>query len=126
MDQIAPLRAAVARCLRNYATFRGRAGRPEFWWFVLFVVAGGILCDLVDRALFGPRAALLGPIFSLATLIPLIAVSARRLHDIGRSGWWVLLHLIPLIGLLVMLYFYLLRGDRGGNRFGPPPRPLLP
>ncbi len=115
---------AVRDALRNYATFRGRAPRPQFWWFVLFVLAGGLICDLLDRVLFGERARLLGPVFSLATLVPLIAISVRRLHDIGRTGWWVLLHLVPVIGLLVMIYFYLLRGDRGSNRFGPPPPPL--
>ena len=121
MDWQTEARAAVEKCLRAYATFRGRAGRAEFWWFAAFVLAGTLVLSLVDRAVFGPRVDFLSALFSLATLIPLIAVSVRRLHDIDRSGWWVLLHLVPLIGLIVMIYFYLLRGDGSRNRFGPPP-----
>ncbi len=114
---------AVRTCLSKYVTLRGRAARPEFWWFALFVVAGGMLLELVDRVLLPGDARFLSPLFSLATLLPMISVSVRRLHDIGRTGWWVFLHLIPLIGFLVMLYFYLLKGDGGHNRFGsPPPR----
>ncbi len=116
-----PFRTAVERCLRLYVTVSGRAARPEFWWFALFVTTGSVLLGLLDSLIFGGDTAILAPLFSLATLLPLVAVSVRRLHDIGRSGWWVLLHLVPVVGLLVMLYFYLLKGDGGTNRFGPPP-----
>ena len=65
--------------------------------------------------------ALLAPLFGLATILPALAASVRRLHDIGKSGWWVLLHLIPVIGFLVMLYFYLQPSEPGTNEYGPPP-----
>lgn len=111
---------SVEKCMRNYVTFGGRAARPEFWWFVLFLVLGNILLGIVDRILFGDATVLSG-LFGLATLLPAIAVSVRRLHDIGKSGWWVLLHLIPLIGTLVMLYFYVQPTETGDNEYGPAP-----
>lgn len=115
-------RESVETCLRKYATFHGRAARPEFWWFALFIFGGNFVLGIVDAAIFPGETRILAPLFSLATLLPAIAASVRRLHDIGRSGWWVLLHLIPVIGFLVMLYFYLLRGDPTANAYGPPPR----
>lgn len=111
---------SVEKCFRNYATFSGRAARPEFWWFVLFLVIGNIVLGMVDGLIFGD-ASVLGGLFGLATLLPALAVSVRRLHDIGKSGWWVLLHLIPLIGTLVLLYFYVQPGETGGNEYGPAP-----
>lgn len=116
-------RAAVEKCLRNYATFTGRAARPEFWWFALFLFLGNVVLGLVDSAILPTDVSLLAPLFGLATIVPTIAVSVRRLHDIGKSGWWVLLHLIPIIGFLVMLYFYLQPSEVGANEHGPvPPR----
>ncbi|MBM9593345.1 DUF805 domain-containing protein [Roseitranquillus sediminis] len=112
---------AVRTCLNKYATFTGRAARPEFWWFALFVFLGNFVFGLVDGLIFSGRTQLFAPIFSLAMLLPALAVSVRRLHDSDHAGWWVLLHLIPVIGFLVMLYFYLLKGDGGTNRYGPPP-----
>lgn len=113
---------AVGTCLRKYATFSGRAARPEFWWFALFLFAGNLLLGAIDAVLFPGDTRILAPLFSLATFLPALAASVRRLHDSGHVGWWVLLHLIPVIGFLVMLYFYLLKGDGSSNRFGPPPR----
>ncbi len=112
---------AIRICFEKYATFSGRAARPEFWWFALFLFLANVVLGLVDAAIFPGDTQLLGPLFSLATILPAIAVSVRRLHDIGRTGWWVLLHLIPVIGFLVMLYFYLQRGEPSRNDYGPPP-----
>jgi uncharacterized membrane protein YhaH (DUF805 family) len=115
---------AVRTCFEKYATFRGRARRSEFWWFTLFVFLVQAGLGVLDTALFGmgPDATrLLNPLFSLAILLPSLAVSVRRLHDIGRTGWWVLIYLVPVVGLLVLLWWYTRPGEAGANRFGPPP-----
>lgn len=112
---------AVRTCFQNYVTLSGRAARPEFWWFALFVFLGNFLLGIVDAIVFPGDTRLLAPLFSLATFLPLLAVSVRRLHDSDHVGWWVLLHLIPVIGTLIMIYFYVLKGDGSSNRFGPPP-----
>ncbi len=101
---------AVQTCLRNYALFRGRARRPEFWWFMLFAV----LATLAASFLFGEFG---NGIVTLALLLPGLAVSARRLHDIGRSGWWQLVSLIPLVGWVVVLYWYVQPSEEAPNRF---------
>lgn len=115
---------AVRTCFEKYATFRGRARRSEFWWFALFVFLAQFALGLIDAALFGtgPGATrLLNPLFSLAVFLPSLAVSVRRLHDIGRTGWWVLIYLIPVVGFLVLLWWYTRPGEPVANRFGPPP-----
>ncbi len=116
---------AIRKCFSNYVTFTGRAARPEFWWFVLFIFLGNIVFGILDRILFGPMmmgddASLLGAIFSLVVFLPSLAVLVRRLHDIDRTGWWALIALIPVIGTLVLIFFTVQRGSTGGNRFGPP------
>lgn len=109
---------AVRSGFEHYAKFDGRASRPEFWWWVLFVILMGIGANLIDLAIGAP---VFSAITGLGLLLPNIAVSIRRLHDTDRSGWWILIWLIPLIGLIVLLVFYLQQGDPGENRFGPPP-----
>ncbi len=113
--------------LKNkYATFEGRARRQEYWYFVLFyvllIVALAIVDNIVgtfnDEAGFG----LLSALFVLATFIPTLAVTVRRLHDTDRSGWWVLLEFVPIIGGLVLLVFMVLDSQPGANRFGPNPK----
>lgn len=100
---------AVRTCLSNYARFTGRAARPEFWWFALFVFGASAFLGLVDNLLWadvlggGQPLAL---VFSLAMILPHIAVAVRRLHDIGRSGWWLLIGLIPILGTLVLIYWF--------------------
>ena len=80
----------------NYVNFSGRACRSEYWYWVLFIVLGAIVAVIIDEVLGMP---LIDPLFALATLLPSIAVAVRRLHDIDRSGWWLLLGFIPLVGL---------------------------
>lgn len=109
---------AVRSGFEHYAKFDSRASRPEFWWWVLFVILMGIGANLIDLAIGAP---VFSAITGLGLLLPNIAVSIRRLHDTDRSGWWILIWLIPLIGLIVLLVFYLQQGDPGENRFGPPP-----
>lgn len=106
---------AVKSCLNNYINFEGRATRSEYWWFFLFYLIVNILTMVLD-ALLG--LGVLSTLATLALLAPSLAVGARRLHDIGKSGWWQLLWIVPIIGLII---FYLLakKGDEGENRFGP-------
>lgn len=111
--------------LRKYAVFDGRARRKEFWMFVLFNVAISIALSIIDNILgltFDSGSGVLGSIYSLAVLIPSIAVGVRRLHDTGRSGWWILIGLIPLVGWIILVYFYILDGVRGSNQYGPDPK----
>lgn len=108
---------AVRTCFARYATFTGRAGRSEYWWFVLFVVLAGCLTARVD-AVLGGRA--VTTVLFLATVVPSFAVSTRRLHDTGRSGWWVLLGVVPVVDV-ALLVFYVLAGQPARNAYGPSP-----
>ncbi|SDK28349.1 Uncharacterized membrane protein YhaH, DUF805 family [Ferrimonas sediminum] len=112
--------------LKKYAVFRGRARRREYWFFVLFNILIALTLALVDSSMgtFDPEAGtgLLGALYSLAVLIPSLAVAVRRLHDTGRSGWWLLLLLIPLVGVIVLLVFMALSGQREANEYGDDPR----
>ena len=112
--------------LRKYAVFQGRARRKEYWWFTLFNIIISILLAVIDGATGNFDAetgyGLFGTIYALAVLIPSIAVSVRRLHDTGRSGWWLLILLLPLIGVIVILVFMLLDSNAEDNEYGPPPK----
>ena len=88
---------SIQVCFKKYADFHGRASRPEFWWFTLFVFLASAAISIVSGVLSG--------LFSLAVLLPSIAAATRRLHDTGRSGWWQLIGLIPLIGWIVLVVF---------------------
>jgi uncharacterized membrane protein YhaH (DUF805 family) len=104
--------------LRKYAQFAGRAGRAEFWWFELSSVV--IITVLSALAYVSVVFTVLGGIYALAVLVPGIAVGVRRLHDTGRSGWWLLLFLVPLVGFVVLLVFFVSQGNPGPNQYGPP------
>jgi uncharacterized membrane protein YhaH (DUF805 family) len=112
--------------LKKYAVFSGRARRTEFWYFVLFNIIVTIVLSLIDTLLgtfnILRGVGLLSGIYGLAVLIPTLAVTVRRLHDIDRTGWWILIGLIPLIGTIVLLVFYLTPGTPGSNRYGPDPK----
>lgn len=109
---------AVRTCLTKYATFSGRARRPEFWWFVLFSVLGGFATAVVDMAVFGAGISPLNGVFNLAMLVPGLAAGARRLHDTDRTGWWQLMWFVPLVGWIVLIVFWAQRETPGANRFG--------
>lgn len=112
--------------LTKYAVFSGRARRKEYWFFALFNTIISIALLSLDTLLgtFNPETgvSLLCGIYSLAVLIPSLAVSVRRLHDTDRSGWWLLIALIPLIGALVLLVFFILDSHPGENNYGPNPK----
>jgi uncharacterized membrane protein YhaH (DUF805 family) len=100
---------SISTVFKKYATFTGTASRSEFWWFCLFCVVVSMLLTVSDT---------LRAIFGLATLVPSIAVACRRLHDTDRSGWWQLLGLIPVIGWIVLLVFYV--QESRPNRYAEP------
>ena len=110
----------------KYLCFTGRARRKEYWMFALFnfiaaIVAGfvgGFLAELTNIAAF----ALLGALYNIAAILPGFAVCFRRLHDIGKSGWWWLIVLIPFVGAIVLLVFMLLDSQPGANKYGPNPK----
>ena len=106
--------------LKKYADFSGRARRTEYWLFVLFSMVIAMVLGVVDYVLGTPG--IIGLIFALAILIPSIAVGVRRLHDTDRSGWWLLIAFIPIIGTIALLVFLLLDSNSGENRFGSSPK----
>ena len=114
---------AISYCFRNYVGFKGRAARSEYWYWTLFVYLLLIVAWLIDMTVFGFNTTGVNPmtvLATLATLLPTLAVSARRLHDIDRSGWWALL-IFTVIGYIVLIYWACLRGAVGANRFGSDP-----
>jgi uncharacterized membrane protein YhaH (DUF805 family) len=112
---------AVKAGFRNYARFGGRASRSEFWWWLLFAVLVALIVAAMDGTVF-EESMLLTLLVWLALLLPSISVGVRRLHDLGRSGWWMMLSFIPAAGAIVLLVFCLQEGDPGGNAYGPPVR----
>ena len=113
---------AVQACFAKYVTFSSRAARSEFWYWQLFLTLAGLIVAILDTS-FGLHSKPLGLIYYLVTLLPTLAVGARRLHDTGRSGWWLLLGLVPLIGWIVLLVWFCTKGSHGYNSFGPDPLP---
>lgn len=109
------------KVLQNYAVFDGRARRKEYWMFALVNFCVSLLLTLVDLAAFGGLQILSG-IYGLAILVPSIAVSVRRLHDIGKSGWYLFISLIPLIGGIWLLILTVTDSDEGANQYGENPK----
>jgi uncharacterized membrane protein YhaH (DUF805 family) len=112
---------AVRLGLNRWSDFKGRSTRSEYWWFCLFTVLVNLLATIIDGivGLWG----IFELIASLGLIIPGLAVAVRRLHDINRTGWWLLLYIgfIVIIPPFILLYFYLQPSDQGSNRFGPRP-----
>ncbi|RZT85848.1 uncharacterized membrane protein YhaH (DUF805 family) [Pseudonocardia sediminis] len=122
--------------LRRYADFTGRARRTDYWMFVLFVGLGAVLLRFVDESLgatyadagveggipFVAGSGVLGSIYSLFLLVPTFAIGARRLHDIGVSGWLQLIAIIPVLGIIALLVLWVVNGTPGPNRHGPDPK----
>lgn len=104
---------AIKTCFTKYADFKGRALRSEYWWFWLFTVLVFMALSMVSEPVAG--------IFYVGVLLPLLAAGARRLHDTGRTGWWLLIGFIPLIGVIVLVVFMTQEGAGIDNEYGPPP-----
>jgi uncharacterized membrane protein YhaH (DUF805 family) len=107
--------------LENYANFDGRARRAEFWWYFLANLIISIVLNIIDAVLdlrLGGGFGVLGVIYSLAVLIPGLAVGVRRLHDTSKSGWWLLIALIPVVGIIVLIVFWATDSVPGANDFG--------
>ena len=117
--------SSLKTCFNKYASFKGRASRSEFWYFYLFAYATIFLIIFLfpDLDGSGDTAFILALIFSLVTICPLVAVTARRLHDGGRSGWWQLISAVPfvgIIGVIFLLIWWCTEGEKKKNKFGPP------
>jgi uncharacterized membrane protein YhaH (DUF805 family) len=108
------------KVLKNYVGFTGRAQRKEYWMFVLFNLIISIILAILE-SLLGITNVLTG-LYSLAVLLPSLAVAFRRLHDTGRSAWWILIGLIPLIGAIILIVFYCQDSDPNENQHGPNPK----
>lgn len=103
---------------KRYFDFQGRAGRREFWTFTLVNLVIALILQAASRD--PGDTSIAASIFYLVALLPTLGVTARRLHDSGRTGWWLLLSLIPLLGSIALLILCALRGQPDGNRYGPP------
>jgi uncharacterized membrane protein YhaH (DUF805 family) len=115
---IADVKQSVITCFQKYVDFSGRAARPEFWWFALFTLVVSLLIQMV-------LGYWIANLFSLAVLLPSLAVGARRLHDMGKSGWFQLLWMIPILGWAVMIY-WLVQPTAGPNQYGDGPSVHVP
>ena len=116
-------------CLtKKYACFSGRARRKEYWLFVLFNFIAAFVVGFIGGVIAGATGveafAYLGAIYNLAVLLPGFGVFVRRMHDIGRSGWWWLIAFIPIIGWIVLIVFCCLDSQPGDNQYGPNPKGL--
>ena len=110
---------------KNYFTFTGRSRRKAYWMFVLFNIIAVILANVIDNVLglsgpsgYGP----VGGLYTLAVFIPGLALAVRRLHDTGRTGWWMLISFLPLIGIIILIIFFVQDSQPGGNQYGPNPK----
>ncbi len=120
---------AVKSAFARFADFATRSSRSEFWWFMLFYFLVGLVVSIIgftiESSVFGQGMEMTSGIIDLLVflvfIVPTISVTARRLHDIGRSGWWQLMALIPLLGALILLFWVVKRGEDGDNRFGANP-----
>ena len=113
------------KVLKQYSDFSGRARRKEYWMFVLFNIIFGILAVILDNIVkegFGDGT--MYGFYSLATVIPAFAVTVRRLHDVGKSGWMVLISLIPLIGAIWLLVLMMTDSNPGVNQYGANPKEI--
>lgn len=122
-DRMVEFSDAISLGFKNYFQFRGRSSRGAYWWWSLAMALVGAAAGVADAIMFGDQfiaAEETGPIaaiLSLATFFPSLSVSIRRLHDVNRSGWWLLL-IFTIIGIFLLLYWYVQPGDRRANKYG--------
>ena len=113
---------SIKTCFSKYAVFSGRASRSEYWWFALFGFIGGIVTLVIDVMILGYSSESYGPtniIFTIVTFLPYLAVGARRLHDINKSGWWQLITL-TIIGIILLIIWFATVGENKKNPHGKP------
>jgi len=111
---------SITTCLSKYGIFKGRATRSEYWWFFLAISLPDCITLFVEHSAYEVLVYIY-LLFSLAVLVPWIAVGSRRLHDVGKSGWWQLLWVVPIIGWIFIIYWSAKEGDNEENKFGVPP-----
>lgn len=109
---------AVKSVISKYFTVSGRASRSEYWWFVAFCVFVSFVAGFVEGVV---GLSYFSMAITLITFIPSVTVAIRRLHDKDRSGWWLFIMFVPLIGVLILVYWFATRGTSGDNRYGPDP-----
>ncbi|MGC1348198.1 MAG: DUF805 domain-containing protein [Xanthobacteraceae bacterium] len=109
---------AISSGFSNYVNFSGRACRSEYWFWVLFVLIADVVAIAIDAAI---GMQIVSSLFGLAVLLPGLAVTVRRLHDLDRTGWWIFLGLIPLVGAIILIIWFCSKGTDGLNRFGADP-----
>jgi uncharacterized membrane protein YhaH (DUF805 family) len=117
---------SIRSCLSQYVGFSGRARRSEYWWFALFNLLVSVVAGILDALFgtdFGRGSGVIGVIASLALVLPTLAVAVRRLHDTSRTGWWILIGLIPIIGWIILIVFYV-QDSHADNQYGPNPKGL--
>jgi len=107
--------------ISKYVDFSGRARRSEYWWFALFNFLAGLIASVIDLAL---DTRIVEYVVTLGLFLPSLSVAARRLHDVGRTAWWLLLMLVPFLGWIALLIFWVMDSEPGDNRFGPNPKGL--
>ena len=122
---------AIKSFWSNYATFKGRSRRSEYWWIQLFLVLTNLAVAAIDLALMNGDVdrfiangggGIVGLVWILVTIVPALAVLVRRLHDTGKSGWWVLIGFVPFVGTIVLFVFSVLDSDAGDNKYGASPK----
>jgi len=113
---------AIKSGFQNYVNFSGRSCRSAYWFWLLFTFIVSIVANILDIALLSALGLpILGLLWSLAIILPSIAVGVRRLHDLDKSGWWILIGFIPIIGWIIFIIWACTKGTDGANRFGPDP-----
>ena len=115
---------AVRTCLKEkYINFSDRAARSEYWWFALFCWGVAIALSILDNLVFNDASGygIFSTMWGLAIVVPSIGVGVRRLHDLDKSGWWLLLSCIPVIGFIILVFWFIQQGTAGQNRFGADP-----
>jgi uncharacterized membrane protein YhaH (DUF805 family) len=115
---------AVETAFRKYVVFTGRARRSEYWWFTLFFFVAIIVASIIDAVVLGTESTSVGPIYTIVALgcfLPSLAVGVRRLHDLDKSGWWLLIGIIPIVGAIILIIWFVKQGTTGDNKFGPDP-----
>jgi len=115
---------AVRTCLKEkYYNFNDRAQRSEYWWFALFGCGVTIVLSILDNLIFNNASGygIFSTIWGFAILLPYLGVGVRRLHDLDKSGWWLLISLIPVVGFIILVFWFVQQGTRDQNRFGADP-----